>query len=84
LLDEAVAARQLLRCDTKELAGLLQQLHDGAMLGWAVFREGTLEGWVRREVGALLRPYVRTTSARKKSVRGAAGKGLIRKGDAKG
>jgi hypothetical protein len=27
------------------------------MLGWAVFREGTLESWVRREVKALLRPY---------------------------
>jgi AcrR family transcriptional regulator len=57
LLDEAVAARELLPCDTEEVARLLQQLNGGAMLGWAVFREGTLERWVRREVEALLRPY---------------------------
>jgi AcrR family transcriptional regulator len=57
LLDEAVAARELVACDTEELGRLLQQLNDGAMLGWAVFREGTLEHWVRREVEALLRPY---------------------------
>src|SRR3984957_13430501 len=41
LLDEAVAARELLPCDTEEVARLLQQLNGGAMLGWAVFREGT-------------------------------------------
>jgi AcrR family transcriptional regulator len=57
LLDEAVTARELIECDTGQLARLLQHLNDGAMLGWAVFREGTLEDWVRREVDALLRPY---------------------------
>ena len=57
LLDEAVAARELLPCDTEEVARLLQQVNGGAMLGSAVFREGTLERWVRREVEALLRPY---------------------------
>ena len=62
LLDEAVAARELFPCDTGELARLLQQLNDGAMLGWAVFREGTLEQWVRREVEALLRPYLRKSA----------------------
>jgi AcrR family transcriptional regulator len=87
LLDEAVAARELFSCDTEELAGLLQHLHDGAMLGWAVFREGTLEGWVRREVEALLRPYRRTSSVRKGSVRQGVLQGvrkqLIRKVHAK-
>jgi AcrR family transcriptional regulator len=87
LLDEAVAARELFSCDTRELAGLLQQLHDGAMLGWAVFREGTLEGWVRREVEALLRPYRRTLAVHKGSVRQGVLQGvrkqLIRKVHAK-
>jgi hypothetical protein len=50
LLDEAVAARGLFTRDTEEVGRLLQELNDEAMLGWAVFREGTLEGWVRREV----------------------------------
>jgi AcrR family transcriptional regulator len=57
LLDEAFAARELRACDTEELGRLLQQVNDGAMLGWAVFREGTLERWVRREMEVLLRPY---------------------------
>jgi len=71
LLDEAVAARELQVCDTGELARLLQQLNDGAMLGWAVFREGTLEGWVRREVEALLRPYRAKTGARRRGTSGS-------------
>jgi AcrR family transcriptional regulator len=79
LLDEAVTARELLPCDTEELARLLQQLHDGAMLGWAVFRERSLEGWVRREVEALLRPYRRTLSAGKRDVREGVRKELIRR-----
>jgi AcrR family transcriptional regulator len=90
LLDEAVAARELCDCDTGELARLLQQLNDGAMLGWAVFREGRLDAWVRQEVEALLRPYRRTLSVRKgpgprgPGPRGPARNGLIRKGDVKG
>jgi len=67
LLDEAVEARELLNdCDTEELSRLLQQVHDGAMLSWAVYREGALERWMRREVEALLRPYLRQARARKR------------------
>jgi hypothetical protein len=49
---------------------LLQQLNGGAMLEWAVVREGPLDRWVRREVEALLRPY--------------RAKGTVRKGGGKG
>jgi AcrR family transcriptional regulator len=70
LLDEAVVARELRVCDTQELARLLQQLNGGAMLEWAVVREGPLDRWVRREVEALLRPY--------------RAKGTVRKGGGKG
>ena len=57
LLDQAVAARELRRCNTAKLARLIQQIHDGAMLSWAVYREGSLAGWVRRDLEALLAPY---------------------------
>jgi AcrR family transcriptional regulator len=57
LLDEAVAARELRPCDTVEIARLVQQINDGAMLSWAVYREGPLSNWVRRDVQALLAPY---------------------------
>jgi AcrR family transcriptional regulator len=69
LLDEGVAARELRDCDTEELARLLQQLNDGAMLGWAVYREGTIDGWIRREVEALLRPYREKPAVRKRGNR---------------
>src|ERR1700743_3598895 len=70
LLDAAVAARELCECDSRQRARLLQHLNGGAMLGWAVFREGTLERWVRREVEALLRPYRREKPVRERRDKG--------------
>jgi AcrR family transcriptional regulator len=60
LLDEAVAARELVKCDTAELARLIQQANGGSMLHWAVFREGSLAAWLRRDLEALLGPYRRS------------------------
>jgi AcrR family transcriptional regulator len=57
LLDEAVAARELHVCDTAALARLIQQVNDGAMLSWAVYRQGSLAAWVRHDVENLLAPH---------------------------
>jgi AcrR family transcriptional regulator len=57
LLDEAAAAAELRACDTAALARLIQHASEGAMLSWAVYREGPLDTWVRRELHALLAPY---------------------------
>ena len=57
LLDDAVAAGELGPCNTVELAQLIQQVNDGAMLGWAVYRKGSLAAWVRHSFEALLAPY---------------------------
>lgn len=57
LLDEAVAARELIKCDTAELARLFQQVNGGSMLDWAVFREGSLAAWLRHDLEALLHPF---------------------------
>jgi len=59
LLDEAVAAGELVKCDTAELARLIQQVNGGSMLDWAVFRQGSLASWLRRDLEALLSPYRR-------------------------
>lgn len=59
LLDAAVAARELRPCDTAHLARLIQHLNGGAMLAWAVYREGPVGSWVRRDLTALLAPYQR-------------------------
>jgi AcrR family transcriptional regulator len=57
LLEDAVAAGELHPCDTAELARLIQHVNGGAMLAWAVYREGSVASWVRRELVTLLRPY---------------------------
>jgi AcrR family transcriptional regulator len=57
LLDEAVTARELIKCDTAALARLIQQVNGGSMVEWAVFRQGTLATWLRADLEALLRPY---------------------------
>jgi AcrR family transcriptional regulator len=58
LLDDAVAARELqTQCDTAALARLIQHLNSGAMLSWAVYREGPVASWVRRDLEALLAPH---------------------------
>src|SRR5215471_16229979 len=41
LLDQAFAARELRKCDTAELARLIQHVNGGAMLSWAVYRQGS-------------------------------------------
>jgi AcrR family transcriptional regulator len=57
LLEDAVEAGELKSSSTVELAQLIQQVNDGAMLGWAVYRKGSLAAWVRRSLEALLAPY---------------------------
>src|SRR5579871_3230294 len=46
LLDEAVVAHELKPCDTAKLARLIQHLSGGAMLSWAVYRQGSVDAWV--------------------------------------
>ena len=57
LLDEAVAARELRPCNTAALAQLMQNVNGGTMLSWAVYRQGSLAAWLRRDLEMLLRPY---------------------------
>ena len=64
LLDEAVAARELRKCDTAQLARLIQHVNCGAMLSWAVYQEGSVASWVRRELQSLLGPYRRVRGSR--------------------
>lgn len=60
LLDEAVAADELRKCDTRALARVLNATVGGSMIAWAVFRTGTAKNWVKKDVETLLAPY-RTT-----------------------
>jgi AcrR family transcriptional regulator len=46
--------------DVAALAKLVETTYHGAMIGWAIHREGTLADWMREQVEAVLRPH-RTT-----------------------
>ena len=69
LLDEAIAAREIVPCDTARLARAINAMAGGSLIGWAVFREGTAESWVRGDLETLLaayRPRVRKRESAKK------------------
>ncbi len=68
LLEEAVAAGELRDCDTESLARLIQHGNGGAMLAWAVFREGPAGKWIRRDLEALLAPYWATGKEGRRAV----------------
>jgi AcrR family transcriptional regulator len=76
LVEEAVAARELVRCDTARLVRALCALSSGSMLSWAIMREGTVTQWLRDDIETLLGPYRhRSPKARRRSaVRRAAGR----------
>jgi AcrR family transcriptional regulator len=56
LLEEAVAAGELVRCDTARLARALSAMAGGSMLTWAILREGTVTQWLRADIETLLGP----------------------------
>jgi AcrR family transcriptional regulator len=57
LLDDAIAAGELVPCDTTRLAKALSAVSGGSMLSWAIHREGSLPAWLRHDVETLLGPF---------------------------
>ena len=58
LADAAVAAGELLPCDTARLARLLQEMFNGSLVMWALYREGAALDWLRQDMEMLLAPYL--------------------------
>jgi AcrR family transcriptional regulator len=58
LLAGAVGAGELAVVDVPDLAATVITTYNGALITWAVLREGTLEDWLRRQIEAVLAPYV--------------------------
>jgi hypothetical protein len=56
LLDEAVAARELEKCDTRALARTIQSLIGGSLVQWAIDRDTTALERIREDLDTLLRP----------------------------
>src|SRR4029079_16337269 len=57
LLKDAIAAGELSPHDTLRMARAINAIAGGSLIAWAIFREGTAERWVRRDVETLLPPY---------------------------
>jgi hypothetical protein len=57
LLNEAIAAGEIIPCDTARLARAISALAGGSLIGWAVYRRGPAEAWVRNDLETLLAPY---------------------------
>lgn len=74
LLDEAVRAGELARCDTRVLARAISAIAGGSLISWAVFREGTAETWVRRDLETLVGPYRAGRKTRRRGRRPGARK----------
>lgn len=58
LLRQAVRAGELAECDTEFLARTVQTAYAGALVTWAVYRQGTLAEWLRGEIEAVLEPWL--------------------------
>ena len=57
-LSAALAAGELRPgTDVAALATLVETTYHGAMIGWAIHRDGTLRDWMREQVYAMLSPH---------------------------
>lgn len=56
LLNEAVAAGEVVPCNTTRLARVIDALAGGSMLAWAIRREGAVAQWLRRDLETILKP----------------------------
>jgi AcrR family transcriptional regulator len=57
LLDAAVEHGELADCDTESLAHAVHVTYNGALITWAVFRQGRLASQLRRDLEFILKPY---------------------------
>jgi AcrR family transcriptional regulator len=57
LLRDAIDAGELEHVEVARLAETVVTAYNGALITWAVLREGSLEDWLRRQVEAVLAPY---------------------------
>src|SRR4051812_11820324 len=57
LLDAAVRAGELVRCQTFRVSRAVQTTYNGSLVTWTVAREGALAEWLREDLDLILLPY---------------------------
>jgi len=75
LLDEAVHAGDLRRCDTMRLARAVQALIGGSLLQWAIDRDTKVVERLRQDLDTLLKPRHCPPRERRRRPRGTIAKG---------
>jgi AcrR family transcriptional regulator len=65
-VEAAVAAGELMPCDTARLGRAVQAVLGGSLLAWAIEREGTAVDWMREGLETLLEPYRRSAKTAKR------------------
>lgn len=69
ILDDGVKSGRLVPCDTDRLAFALNAMIGGAMVSWAVVRDGTAEETMQQAVETLMTPYIASTPRRARAAR---------------
>jgi AcrR family transcriptional regulator len=59
LIEEAVSDGELADCDADGLARAVESIASGALMSWAIYRDGDRGSFIEREVVTLLRGYGR-------------------------
>lgn len=63
LVREAIAAKELTAAtNARQLARTIEAVIGGSMLAWAYYQEGTAAKWIRDDLNAILRPYLKHNS----------------------
>jgi AcrR family transcriptional regulator len=59
LIKDAIAAHELVAsANPKRLARTVEAVIGGSMMSWAFYQEGTAAKWMRRDLDAVLKPYL--------------------------
>lgn len=58
LIEEAIDAGELAGCDPARLARTLSAVAGGSLIAWAIERRGRVQAYVRKDVEAVLEPYI--------------------------
>jgi AcrR family transcriptional regulator len=66
LLDDAIQAGELRRCDTAALARVIGATTHGSLVSWAFFQKGRAADWLRQDLEVLLAPYRAAGPAKKR------------------
>jgi AcrR family transcriptional regulator len=59
LLEAAVAAGELRQTDVRSLARTVETVIGGSLMSWATYREGDAADWIKRDLDAVLAPWLK-------------------------